>query len=296
MENVMIRELCEKIGFPDDATEELMSALNKILACPCNAALLKKAQDTMYLGEANSFNEVLAELSEASGIHRYTVNMVFWLYCAIPLRYIYTQRGLGLDIYYDSLKDLRYKLYECKNVYGIWGTFVDWFKLFYLCKRFALGRLEYEKQSFVLDSYKDVLKKGDTVINMHIPSSGKLVPSEVIDSFKRAYEFFSDEVKDGVLTLHCDSWMLYTPMVEAVCDKGTNMRAFYEMFDIIETRVANGYPNFWRVYNIQYDEGAFDRAPTDTTLRKKLLEYLKNGGEMGACRGIIRFDGENILK
>ena len=292
----MIRELCERLEFPNEATDELSEALAKILASEKCAALLKKAQDTMYLSD-ESFNPVLEELTAACGLHRYTVNMVFWLYCAIPLRYIYQQRGISEEIYYASMKDLRYKLKECKDVYGICGTFVDWFKLFYLCKRFSLGRLEYERTSYPLDCYKDVLKKGNTVINIHIPSSGKLLPEDVTDSLKKAYAFFSDEVRaDGILVFHCDSWMLYPPMAEAVYKDGSNMKAFYGLFDVVEDRASDAYPNFWRVYNMQYTEGAFDKAPTDTSFRKNLLEYLKNGGKMGAGRGIILFDGEKIIK
>lgn len=292
----MIKELCEKIGFPEEATTELSVALNKLLACPKCSALLKKAVDTMYLGEGNAFNDVLAEITEACGLHRYTVNMVFWLYSAIPLRYIYAQRGLPEEIYYDSMKDLRYKLKECRDVYGICGTFVDWFKLFYLCKRFALGRLEYERQRFALDCYKDILKKGDTVINMHIPSSGKLVPEEVIESFKKAYVMFSDEVReDGILVLHCDSWMLHTPMADAVYKDGSNMKAFYDMFDVIEVRNADSFSNFWRVFAMP-NGTELDKVPTDTTLRRNVLSYMKNGGVFGNGRGIILFDGEKIVR
>ena len=292
----MIKELCEKIGFPSEATAELSAALNKILACPTCSALLKKAQDTMYLSD-ESFNPVLEELTAACGLHRYTVNMVFWLYAAIPLRYVYQQKGLPEEIYFDSVKDLRYKLQECYDVYGIWGTFVDWFKLFYLCKRFSLGRLEYEKQPFALDAYGDILKKGDTVINIHIPSSGKLMPGDVIASLKKAYKFFSDEVReDGVLVFHCNSWMLYPPMADATYKDGSNMKSFYDIFDVCEAVTSDSYPNFWRVFNMQYEEGAFDKAPTDTSFRASLLTYLKNGGKMGNGRGIILFDGEKIIK
>ena len=292
----MIKDICEKIGFQDEATEELSAALAKILSCEKCADLLKKAQDTMYLSD-ESFNPVLEELTAACGLHRYTVNMVFWLYSAIPLRYIYKQRGLPEEIYLDSMKDLTYKLKECRDVYGICGTFVDWFKLFYLCKRFALGRLEYERKPFPFDAYKDILKKDDTVINMHIPSSGKLMPNDVIASLKKAYEFFSDEVReDGVLAFYCDSWMLYAPMAEAVYRDGSNMKAFYGLFDLINNWDSDTYPNFWRVYNMPYTEGAFDKAPTDTSFRRDLLTYLKNGGKMGSGRGIILFDGEKIIK
>ena len=291
----MIRELCEKIGFPTDDTDELSAALNKILANDGTSALLRKAQDVMYLGQGNDFNNVLAELTEKCGIHRYTVNMVFWLYCAIPLRYIYAQKGLDEEIYYASMMDLRYKLKECRDVYGVCGTFVDWFKLFYLCKRFALGRLEYERISFPLDDYKGIVKKGDTVINMHIPSSGRLLPDDVIASFKKAYEMFSDEVKDGILALHCSSWLLYPPMAEETYRQGSNMRAFYEMFDVIEEAVSENNGNFWRVYNMQYTEGALEKAPADTTFRRDLLAYLKSGKKMGNGRGIILFDGEKIV-
>lgn len=292
----MIKEICEKIGFQDEATEELSAALAKILSCEKCADLLKKAQDTMYLSD-ESFNPVLEELTAACGLHRYTVNMVFWLYSAIPLRYIYKQRGLPEEIYLDSMKDLTYKLKECRDVYGICGTFVDWFKLFYLCKRFALGRLEYERQPFALDAYRDILKKGDTVINIHIPSSGRLLAEDVYASLKKAYAFFSEDVRDdGILVFHCNSWMLHPKMAEAVYKDGSNMRAFYDLFDVIDVTDAEYFTNFWRVFNMPYSEEAVAKAPTDTTLRRSILGYMKNGGVFGNGRGIILFDGEKIIK
>ena len=292
----MIRELCDRLGFPESDTQTLCELLGKLMSDPATAEMLKKAVDTMYLGEGNSFNDVLCELTERCGAHRYTVNMVFWLYAAIPLRYVYKVKGLPEDVYYDSMKDLRYKLKECRDVYGICGTFVDWFKLFYLCGRFALGRLEFERIPYPLEGHSSV-KKGDTVINMHIPSSGKLLYGDVIESLKKAYGFFTDAVRsDGTIVFHCSSWMLHTPMVESVCREGSNMRAFYDLFEIVEVTDSDTYPNFWRVYNMPYADGAFDKAPVNTTLRADLLAYLKNGGKMGSGRGVILFDGEKIVK
>ena len=91
----------------------------------------------------------------------------FILLCAKPLRYIYQNKGLGEELFIDTMMDAKYKLMECKAVHNIWGTFVlTWFKGFFTLDRFKLGRLQFNFEEFRENEHYAVdvgLKNGDKV-------------------------------------------------------------------------------------------------------------------------------------
>lgn len=290
----MIQEFCAELHFPQEAIPALSEAYDKLLADPAVVGLLEAAEESLFTPGSEVFLEYLQQVADRSGVNRYTVDMVFLLTSLKPLRQKYRQQNLPEPLLWQTMEDLRYKLVECRDVYGIWGTFVTgWFKGFYLLERFKLGRLEYEKVPFRLEAYRD-WKKGQTVVNCHIPSSGPLNRQEVLDSLKQAHSFYRDTLRDGVMLVTCHSWLLYPPHYQ-VFPEGGNMRKFYELFDVVESEVQEDNENFWRVFNREYAPEILDQVPADTTLRRRFLEYLRTGRIMGNGFGILLFDGEKVL-
>lgn len=78
----------------------------------------------------------------------------WWISCSLRLqaerlRENYRAAGLTDELFWDTIADLKFKLIECYDVYGIWGTFVaSWYPWFYTMHRFKLGRLQYEAVHF----------------------------------------------------------------------------------------------------------------------------------------------------
>ena len=258
--------------------------------------MLSEAGKDFCEGEGSAYASILEAVAQEAKLPRYSVDMVFLLMEAPALLERYGRMGISEEIYWDSLADLRYKLAECKGAFGLWGTFVlSWYRGFYRCTRFALGRMQYERAEFPYEEYGGVLKQGDTVYKCHIPSSGPLDGNAVIGSLKRAHAFFEKELKDGLLPVFCSSWLLYPP--HAPCFReGSNLRRFYEMFTVLEQIEKPENPDFWRVFNMHYDPATLADAPADTFLRAGLKEFLLAGNCMGNGRGVLLFDGENILK
>ena len=147
------------------------------------------------------------------------------------------------------------------------------------CCLFTLGRLQYEPISSPLD-YKDIVKKGDKIINVHIPSGSPLRTEEVYDSFDKAYEFFGAE---GDIIFTCHSWLLYPPHYE-VFPEGSNLRAFYELWDVV--RQEESEEDFWRVFYKEPNISLSEIIPK-TSLEKRMLDHLKSGGSMGAGQAFI---------
>lgn len=286
---------CKKLNFPKEAIEVLEESRQALLADEAICSLLQKAQDSLFEPGCSEYLSILQTVAEKSGIARYTVDMVFLLLALKPLQQKYQEDGLPENLLWETMEDLTYKLYECRDVKGVWGTFVtSWFKGFYECTRFKLGRLEYEKVPYYQDGYKDLVKNGDIVLNCHIPSSGPLKEADVLESLRRAYEFYPEVRFDGKMVLICHSWLLYPPHYD-VYPEGGNLRKFYDLFDVVSSEAKPENHNFWRVFNRDYDPAILDQVPADTRLRRNFLKFLKEGNPMGNGFGVIVYDGEKIV-
>ncbi len=287
----MMRVFGEKTGFPPEAVVFLEEKF-RVLQQKEMMNSLYAAMDNFFCAADEKYLDILQEIAEKTEIHRMTVDMIFLILCTKPLFYLYRQTGLGEELFWDTMCDLKYKLMECKAVYNVWGTFVTrWFRRFYLCERFKLGRLQYETVAFSCDAYRDVLKKGDMVYNCHIPSSGALTPDAVIDSLRCAHEFYKP--KGGVLPVVCYSWLLYPPH-KNVFPAESNLLKFAQMFDVIESKISADNDDFWRIFHCKYGTD-LKSLPRDTKLQQNFVAYLEQGNSMGLGLGVLLFDGETIL-
>ena len=292
----MIKDICEKLNFPSEATTEFENTLHKILSDKFYASCFCEAMDDYFVDNGEKYGAILEEISKSIVVHIYTVHMTFLRACSRPLRYMYIQKGISEEIYLDTMMDLKYKLVECHKLYGIWGTFVfGWFRRFFLLERFKLGRLQYERIEFPFFEYKGLLREGDTVYNCHIPSSGPLIYDSVIASLKQAYATFKDELNGGVMPVYCSSWMLYPPTAVLYSD-GSNMKRFYDIFDVVEVIEKPDNPDFWRIFYKNFSDETLKSIVPETSLQSAFLTYLKAGNCMGSGKGIFLFDGENIVK
>ena len=291
----MIKELCELGGFCTDDSQYLEDCLLKIFSdTECLEKFIKASDD--YFDKGECYLDLLSEVSAKMGIHEYTVHLVFLLYCAKSLRNTYIFNGYDEDMYLCILHDLCCKTEECKTLYGICGTFVfrRWFGRFFKGTLFGFGRLELGMVAFPHEEYNRV-KKGDASFDCHIPSGGKLLMEDVYASLKKAYRFFKEKgiLKGDIMTVNCHSWILYPETVKVFAPE-SNLRKFAELFDVLRTEENPGNDDFWRIFGVEYDEN-FEKAPQDTSLRRNLVAYLKNGGNLGSGIGVLQFDGEKVI-
>ena len=262
-----ITEILSLARFPEEARECFESALVKIEHDSEFSAKLCELEVSYMSGEDTKVERFA--LSDASGIHIHTLEMLLLICCAVTLREIYREKGYSEELFCGVLTDLRCKLLECKNVKGIWGTFVfSWFFRFYNCTRFMLGRLQYETVAAKYD-YKDVFKAGDTVYNRHIPSAGPLTPESVEESLRLAREFYGIE---GYMPVVCHSWLLYQKHYELF---GANTRAFADRFDVINTDEQENNGDAWRVFGRDADD--LEALPQNTSLQRGFYRYFKDG-------------------
>lgn len=289
-----MENLIKRIGFPEEAAAQALEIDSRVKNNPKVLSLYEAlVVDYLAKGMESDHEKRLSEMADVLGVHVYALHMVFLLECALRIKSEYDKRGISEEVYYDTMEDITFKIVECKKFHGFYGVFpFSWYHAIFGVYTFKLGRLEYAIGELQYDSYRDYAKRGDRVYNCHIPSCGPLTYELVIDSLKRAYKFFGCR---DYLIVHCGSWMLYPPAYREVFPEGSNLRMFYELFDILgENPVTTNAANIWRVF-YRDEFTPYDELPTDTTLQRNFVKFFKAGNFMGTGKGILVFDGEKIV-
>ena len=283
-----------EIGFDDEAIEALSSDLERMLAEPESKAIIEK-QVALYETDVNrNYGEILSEIDKAAeiaGVHKYSAELLIFILFSKRLRELYKQSGISDKIWFDSMCDLKWKLWECKAVKGSWGSFVaGWFPGFFNLTRFALGRLQFEIVEFDGEYEKDgkKLKKGDKVVNVHIPRT--LTPLDKKsrdDAYSQAAEFFRDMTDGAPIAFVCSSWLLY-PEAEKILPAHSNIRGFMADYDIIRSKVdeEGDYHNMWRLFDMDFT-GDFNDYPEDSSLRRAYKKFLLDGNRTGSGYGVF---------
>lgn len=235
----------------------------------------------------------LQALAEKTGIHKMTVNALALIHAIPLLQRLYEAKNVSLELMWDTMIDLKCKFVEEHDMSGIWGTgAMSWYMRVFTLRIIKLGRLEFEPIGYKWETPYRGIQKGDPVMNMHIPSTGPMLIEDVLDAFKRAYKFFG---YTELMPVAAGSWLLYPPICEQVMKPGSNLRNFYELFDVVEAYEDPDNKNFWRIFNMDWAPGVLDKVPLDTSLRRNLHAFMKPGVNMGVGRCMLLFNGEKVI-
>lgn len=289
-----------EIGFGEDATDALLADLEKIYSHSEARAELEGCV-AMYKESIDLDYRVLLDkidrAAELTGVHRYSAELLLYVCLSEYLREVYRQRGVSDRIWFDSMCDLKWKLWECQAVKGMHGSFVaDWFYRFFNMTRFALGRLQFETEYIKDDCtvYGKPVKPGMKAVFIHIPRTlTPLTRESRLDAYRQAADMFRGEMGDQPVLFACHSWLL-SREIPSMLKEGANLKGFIEDFDIIkyETAKEGDYGEAWRLFDMDYT-GNIDDYPEDSSLRRNYKKYLKDGGVMGCGLGL--FFEEDVL-
>ncbi|MBR3941978.1 MAG: DUF5596 domain-containing protein, partial [Clostridia bacterium] len=123
----MIKQLALQHQFPEDAAFFLQESYEKLIKAPCALEDLELAEK-LFFKKYYGYKEIIKRLAEKSDVHEYSAMMVFLLLATRRTHMLYKQKNIPDKIFYDTMQDLKYKLFECRDNHGIWGTFVpDWY-------------------------------------------------------------------------------------------------------------------------------------------------------------------------
>ncbi|MBR3968958.1 MAG: DUF5596 domain-containing protein [Clostridia bacterium] len=282
------KKMMQKLNFPLEAQNELLSAFDTVSSSEFFDIINR------YNSGENDFDEMLNNtklFAEERGVSPYKAYMVLLL-CLLPMLLDkYIKNGFCDEFFYNTMQDLRYKLQECYLIHGVYGTFVPkWYKGFFEMRIFALGRLQFEKNTTWFDCDVNGLHipKGTNVLSVHIPrTETPLLHEQVLDSYRQAVNFFKDYFKNRCIFI-CNSWLLY-PWNRSILKDESNLAQFYDDFTVVMSGEYQNYSECWRLFDCLYD-GNPDNLPANTSLRRSYIERIKSGKPIGHGTGVIVFD------
>ncbi len=288
-----ITTFLEKYNVPEEGQKAVLSAYEILKSHARFLSLL----DSFYEREDNlkDFLVSLNAVGEETKIANYTVNFVFYLCLAPKMKEEYEKKGIDAQIYEDTLEDLTYKQKECLDTEGIWGIVpADWFYFLFHLRTFALGRLQYVLNEYDGEETKvagKTVKKGDKIVRIHIPSSGKAFDKEArYASYEKAYHFFKKEFLGKEPLFACDSWLL-NPKNEEILGGDSNIVSFMKDFKIVFSYEYPGKENLWRIFG-KKAELPPEELPRETRMQRAFADWLLKGNKLGAAEGLFYFDPE----
>lgn len=307
-----IEDFCARYEYPKEATEFFLSVYDRVCADKELKEKFFAPVKAYAAGEKFRYGEHLSGytkkgvsecklVAEKLGVSTYTADFLYCL-CLIPyLEKLYEEKGLDKKIFYDGMIDFKCKLWECKKVYNVWGSFVaGWFGGWFTLGRFQFGRLQYEPckgiwiTCFVGDKKKKLVRLWQKFLNLHIPSMGPLRPEEVEDSFKQAYAFFRKRGYGKNIVYHTSSWLL-SPDHRKMFKPDSNIIRFMDCFHVASVHDETDNNDFWRIYDRPFDAKNPDCSGS-TTMQREYAKIIMAGGHIKHGSGVFIYDGEKFYK
>ncbi len=292
-----VKEFMERYAYPAEAQETLLSAYDQIGTEPSFVELLE-----LYYQDVSDKKgrvEVLKPLCEKNDLSMYTASLVYFICLSKYLKAEYDKEGIDESVFYDGMDDLRCKLLECYELFGIWGVCVPgWCAGFFSKTVFALGRNQYvvsiyEGEDFVLNG--QTITKGTKYLDMHIPSSGKPFDRETrLKSYDLAYNFFKKRLGEEITLFRCETWLLYAPNRELL-DPKSNIISFMDDFCVIKNEEfceAEKRRDMWRIFGA-VAEKPDQPLPRNNSLQWAYADFLEAGNLPGMGTGFFFYDPVN---
>ena len=123
------------------------------------------------------------------------------------------------------------------------------------------------------------IKKGDNIIDVHIPKGDSLSMDECKRDFKASEEFFAKYFPEYSYRYYaCFSWML-DKNLKNFLSENSNILKFQKFFEVVYELEHEAVLHFIFKYGIA-DRSELKNIPAETSFAKKLKEYALAGGKL----------------
>ena len=139
-------------------------------------------------------------------------------------------------------------------------------------------------EKILLKGYREVLKKGDNVLSVHIPSGEPFDKERCLSSFERAKHIFKTYYPEyEYKCFTCYSWLMEKRLKEII-GKETNITRFADLFHAFPT-CSDGKAHY-SIFKMGKDVPYSD-YPENTSIQKAVKKHLLDGGYFYFKGGII---------
>jgi len=289
-----ITRFCEEYQYPAQAVQTLTAVYETAMKNASLRAIFTEAGEAYAKSPDIDYSRYLETLKAACSecsLPWESISLLFYI-CLVPQLYrYYEQRLLPQTICRANMEDLKWKLQECRQVYGIWGSFVpDWFAGFFRLTRFTFGRLQFELVAFPENEayvQRELSKQEcpEQAVNIHIPSSGPLLHEECLRSYRLAADFFRGAFPGKTVAFVCHSWLLY-PEHRHFLPANSRILDFMADFDIYSSYPDPEGSDLWRIFGLP-DCSEREALPEETSLQLAYKKWLLEGNVPGIGIGVF---------
>ena len=243
----------------------------------------------------SAFEKYLSEInvSDATTLENYPKgcddggrNLLSHLYLCEETAKKYAELGIPDDVLIDTLKDVCTWTKTWSAVKGrLHLGELSWLSRHLSCKLFKLGRLQFCMGEAEADIESYGVKKGDNVLEIHIPEGDRLTPEECLGSINRAKAFFSEffpDFKFSVFT--CHSWLL-DDTLKKYLPENSNIIRFGDMFDKIKEDDSNALLRY--LFRWDTNELNLKYASPASSLAVKVRDAVLKGEAFHETLGVI---------
>jgi len=150
------------------------------------------------------------------------------------------------------------------------------------------GIVTREKIRISMDTYQEILRKGDWMIGFHIPEGEGYTPERVRTSMKLAWDFFTKYFSDLPFKGFWSSSWLYDGRLCLFLEEESRIVQVQRQF----FNYSGGWNGESTYIELFGDEDlSIDEVPQKSSLQKKVVAYLKRGGKL-ADTGMVYFPEE----
>lgn len=269
-------QLCENINLQPEMKRRTAEFLDQFDMTEV-ADLLEKFWDYEKMGDACI--ELMHRLGHDPGHIKMLACM---LYTSAEAYKIYQEKSIDDEIYTATMKCYTRFIDETYAETGQYDFDRFWWTTRQAgCHLFRIGELEYEI----------VPKEGWKRIHIHIPSDAVFSPDAVDESLRKADAFF--KAYDPGLShseYFCTSWLL-EPRLRDMLGEGSNILSFQNRFQILK----EGEPGTsFLKWVFKTGTNDYTTLPEETSLQRKMKEYILSGGVIRDTSGWLRSSSSDI--
>ena len=214
-------------------------------------------------------------------------NLYSYLYMCDALKKRYDEKGIPEEIFWDTIHDLVIWTSTWSDIKG--GLYLG--ELFWLAchmdmQLFKLGRLQFKAGKCEHDIPEKGLKKGDNIMEVHIPEGGSFTPEECRKSIEYAKEFFAKyfpEYKFEHFT--CHSWLM-DKVLEEMLPKESKIIQFQNMFDVYHPEEDDAILRY--VFKWNTTRYTVKNAVAESSFAKKVKEYVRKDRKFYVSYGVLK--------
>ena len=262
--------ICEKwykkLGFPKEYDAEFYAALK-----------------AYHISDAITIESY--DLSEQDGKR----NLLSFLFLCEELSRKYEEKGIPEGILLDTLQDLVLWTDAWSDVKGeLYLGELIWLAQSMRMRLFRIGSLEFMANKAHGDCEALGLKKGDPIVEVHIPAGAALSEQACRDSLASAVEFFAKYYPEySFAHFTCHSWLL-DPALDQLLAPESNIIKFRDMFTPISA--DESYAALRYVFRWNTNRRNLKNAVCASSLAERMKKYVLSGGVLHEAFGAIKIE------